>query len=97
MCRASDRRGTTRQLPAGSLPDIGAVEINQPLSTGATANNDVRSGTDAMNNLTGLIGNDLLRGLGGNDALEGGASSDLLNGEIQLTGIKALKEADFRS
>ena len=30
-----------RPLPAGSLPDIGAVEADQPLSTGATANNDV--------------------------------------------------------
>ena len=46
-----DQRGAARPQPAGSLPDLGAVELNQPLSTGATANNDVRSGTNAANNL----------------------------------------------
>ena len=46
---ATDQLGTARPLPAGSLPDIGAVEINQPLSTGATANNDVRTGNGSDN------------------------------------------------
>ena len=43
--------GTPRPQPAGSLPDIGAVEIKQPLSTSATVNNDVLTGTAAANNL----------------------------------------------
>ena len=77
---AFDQRGAARPLPAGSLPDLGAVELNQPLSTGATANNDVRTGTNAANNLTGLAGNDYLKGLGGNDTLDGGHGSDLLDG-----------------
>ena len=77
---AFDQRGAARPLPAGSLPDLGAVELNQPLSTGATANNDVRSGTNAANNLTGLAGNDYLKGLGGNDTMDGGNGSDLLDG-----------------
>ena len=51
--------GTTkRPLPAGSLPDIGSVEINQPLSTSPTVNNDVLTGSNAANNLSGLAGND---------------------------------------
>ena len=53
-----DQRGIARPLPAGSLPDLGAVELDQPLSTGSTANNDVRTGTNAANNLTGVAGND---------------------------------------
>ena len=77
---AFDQRGAARPLPAGSLPDLGAVELNQPLSTGATANNDVRSGTNAANNLTGLAGNDYLKGLGGNDSMDGGNGSDVLDG-----------------
>ena len=75
-----DQRGTARPLPAGSLPDLGAVELNQPLSTGATVNNDMRSGTNAANNLTGLAGNDYLKGLGGNDTMDGGNGSDVLDG-----------------
>ena len=77
---AFDQRGTARPLPAGSLPDLGAVELKQPLSTGATANNDVRSGTNAANNLTGLAGNDYLKGLGSNDTMDGGPGGDLLDG-----------------
>ena len=42
-----------RPQPANSLPDIGSIEINQPLSTGATANNDVRTGTAGGNTLAG--------------------------------------------
>ena len=77
---AFDQRGAARPQPAGSLPDLGAVELNQPLSTGSTANNDVRTGTNAANNLTGVAGNDYLKGLGGNDTLDGGNGSDLLDG-----------------
>jgi RTX calcium-binding nonapeptide repeat (4 copies) len=77
---ATDQLGAARPLPAGSLPDIGSVEINQPLSTGATANNDVRTGNGSDNSLSGLGGNDHLKGLGGKDTLSGGASSDLLDG-----------------
>ena len=46
-------RHNQRPLPAGSLPDIGSVEINQPLSTSPTANNDVITGSNAANNLVG--------------------------------------------
>ena len=45
---ATGQLGTTpRPSPAGSLPDIGAVEINQPLSTTASARNDVITGQRA--------------------------------------------------
>jgi len=71
---------TKRPLPAGSLPDIGSIEINQPLSTSPTVNNDVLTGSNAANNLAGLGGNDLIKGLGGNDTIDGGDGSDLLDG-----------------
>ena len=51
--------------PAGSLPDIGAIEINQPLSTTTSARNDVITGNSAANTLNGDLGNDYLKGLGG--------------------------------
>ena len=70
-------RGRNRR---GSLPDLGAVELNQSLSTAASANNDVLTGTNAVNKLTGLAGADYLKGVGGNDTLEGGLESDLLDG-----------------
>ncbi|MFZ1425899.1 MAG: M10 family metallopeptidase C-terminal domain-containing protein [Geminicoccaceae bacterium] len=73
--------GTTlRPLPAGSLPDIGAIEIKQPLSTSPTVNNDVLTGSNAANNLSGLAGNDLIQGLGGKDVLNGQDGSDVLDG-----------------
>ena len=53
-----------RPQPAGSLPDIGAVEPNQPLSTRATDNNDVLTGTNAANTLTGLRRHRLSQGPG---------------------------------
>ena len=69
-----------RPLPAGSLPDIGSIEINQPLSTSPTANNDVITGSNAANNLAGLAGNDLIQGLAGADTLNGHDGSDVLDG-----------------
>jgi serralysin len=78
---ATGQLGTTpRPLPAGSLPDLGSVEINQPLSTSATFNNDVITGSAAANNLSGLAGNDLIRGLGANDTINAGDGSDVLDG-----------------
>jgi hypothetical protein len=78
---ATGQLGTTpRPLPAGSLPDLGSVEIDQALSTSATLNNDVLTGTAAANNLAGLAGNDLIKGLGGNDTLNGNDGSDVLDG-----------------
>ena len=69
----SGQLGTApRPLPSGSLPDIGAVEIDQPLSTSATINNDVLIGNAAANSLAGLAGNDLIKGLGGDDRMGGG-------------------------
>ena len=75
-----DQRGAARPQPAGTLPDLGAVERNQPPSTAATANNDVRTGSNATNTLTGLAGTDYLKGLRGNDTLDGSTGSDLLDG-----------------
>ena len=71
---------TARPQPAGSLPDIGSIEINQPLSTTASPNNDVLTGTAGIDTLSGQAGNDYLKGLGGGDRLNGGAGSDLLDG-----------------
>jgi Ca2+-binding RTX toxin-like protein len=85
----TDQLGTARPLPAGSLPDVGAAERNQPLSTTASANNDVLTGTAAANTISaqagadlvlGLAGNDILRGEGGSDLLDGGSGNDLLDG-----------------
>ena len=45
----TDQLGTARPLPAGSLPDIGAAERNQALSTTPSPNNDVLTGTDGIN------------------------------------------------
>ena len=80
LANVFDQRGAARPQPGGTLPDLGAVELNQPLSTAATDNNDVLTGTNAVNKLTGLAGADYLKGLGGNDTLEGGLESDLLDG-----------------
>ena len=80
LANVFDQRGATRPQPGGSLPDLGAVELNQPLSTAKSNNNDVLTGTDAVNKLTGLAGADYLKGLGGNDTLEGGLESDMLDG-----------------
>ena len=78
---ATGQLGTTpRPSPAGSLPDIGAIEINQPLSTTTSARNDVITGNSAANTLNGDLGNDYLKGLGGNDTLNGGDGCDLLDG-----------------
>jgi Ca2+-binding RTX toxin-like protein len=78
---ATGQLGTTpRPQPADSLSDLGSVEIKQPLSTSATVNNDVITGSAAGNNLSGLAGNDLIKGLGGNDTLNGGPGSDVLDG-----------------
>ena len=78
---ATGQLGTTsRPLPAGSLPDIGAIEINQPLSTTTSARNDVITGNSAANTLNGDLGSDYLKGLGGNDTLNGGDGCDLLDG-----------------
>ena len=91
--------GTTkRPLPAGSLPDIGAIEINQTLSTSPTVNNDVITGTNGANNLSGLAGNDYLKGLGGADTLNGNDGSDVLDGGLgndKLNGGTGFDVASF--
>ena len=69
-----------RPLPAGSLPDIGSIEIAQKLSTSPTVNNDVLTGSGGANGLSGLAGNDLLQGCGGKDVLNGNDGSDVLDG-----------------
>jgi Ca2+-binding RTX toxin-like protein len=69
-----------RPSPAGGLPDIGAIEFNQPLSTTASANNDVLTGNAAANTIDGLAGADFVKGLAGNDTLHGGKGGDLLDG-----------------
>ena len=69
-----------RPLPAGTLPDIGSIEINQPLSTTASANNDVLTGTAAANTINAGAGADYVKGLGGKDTLHGNDGGDLLDG-----------------
>src|SRR4051812_45486982 len=75
-----DQLGHARPQPTGTVADIGAVESGQTLSTTASANNDLLTGTSAANTLSGLAGNDHLKGLAGNDKLSGGDGSDLLDG-----------------
>ena len=78
---ATGQLGTSaRPQPVGSLPDIGSIEINQPLSTTASARNDVLTGTAAGNTINAVAGNDFVKGLGGKDTLNGGDGSDLLDG-----------------
>ncbi|MFZ1425898.1 MAG: M10 family metallopeptidase C-terminal domain-containing protein, partial [Geminicoccaceae bacterium] len=72
--------GAARPQPAGSLPDIGAAEARQKLSTKPTPNNDVLAGTNAANAINGLAGNDLIRAQGGKDVVDGGDGSDFLDG-----------------
>ena len=91
--------GTTpRPLPTGSLPDLGSIEINQTLSTSPTVNNDVITGTNGANNLSGLAGNDYLKGLGGADTLNGNDGSDVLDGGLgndKLNGGTGFDVASF--
>ncbi|MGD9507858.1 MAG: hypothetical protein AB7X49_04805, partial [Geminicoccaceae bacterium] len=54
----TDQLGRKRPQPGGSLPDIGAAEIDQPLSTGTSVRNDVILGNAAPNTLAGWAGND---------------------------------------
>ena len=78
---ATGQNGTSvRPQPAGSLPDIGSIEINQPLSTTTSSRNDVITGNSAANTINAIAGNDFLKGLGGKDTLNGGDGSDLLDG-----------------
>ncbi len=78
---ATDQIGTGRPLPAGSLPDIGSAEFNQPrFSTVRSAGNDVITGTAAANALSGGSLNDIVNGLGGNDTLLGEDGHDRLDG-----------------
>ena len=77
----TDQIGTTRPLPAGSLPDIGAAERNQTaFSTKPSANNDVLTGTSGANTIAGKAGTDVINGLGGSDTIRGEAGNDLLDG-----------------
>ena len=76
----TDQLGHARPQPTGGLPDIGATELSQTLSTRASANNDVLTGTSAANTISGLDGADRINGAGGNDTLSGGNGSDLLEG-----------------
>ncbi|MFZ1429296.1 MAG: hypothetical protein WAS21_21270 [Geminicoccaceae bacterium] len=91
--------GTTlRPLPTGSLPDIGSIEIKQSLSTSPTVNNDVLTGSNAANNLSGLAGNDLIQGLAGADTLNGNDGSDVLDGGLgndKLNGGTGMDIATF--
>ena len=76
----TDQLGHARPQPAGSLPDIGAAERNQMLSTHAFPNNDVLTDNDAAHTVFGQGGSDLIRGQGGNDQLFGEGGSDVLDG-----------------
>jgi serralysin len=50
------------------------------ISTTASANNDVLTGTSGANTIRALAGADYLKGLGGNDTLYGGDQGDVLDG-----------------
>ena len=76
----TDQIGTSRPLPGDSLPDIGAAERSQTLSTNRSANNDVLTGSAGVDTISGLGGADLIKGLGGNDTLRGDDGNDLLDG-----------------
>ncbi|MFO1037745.1 MAG: hypothetical protein U1E45_12930 [Geminicoccaceae bacterium] len=80
FANAVDQTGGARPLPAGSLPDAGALERNFALSTTASANNDLLTGNGSANAISGLAGHDYIKGLGGNDTLNGGDGGDLLDG-----------------
>ena len=75
-----DQLGANRPLPVGSLPDVGAAERNQALSTTASDNNDVLAGTEGTNMISARAGADLIRGFAGNDTLRGEGGSDVLDG-----------------
>jgi hypothetical protein len=76
----ADQLGSTRPQPRVSLPDLGAAERDQTLSTTPSANNDVLVGTSGRDTIAALAGNDLFGGLAGNDALRGGDGGDVLDG-----------------
>ena len=79
---AVDQRGVARPAPGTTSPDIGAFELMQSLvSTTASANNDVLTGTSGADNLGGLAGADLILGLDGHDTLLGNDGSDVLRGD----------------
>ena len=78
---ATGQNGTSaRPQPAGSLPDIGSVEINQPLSTTPRPGTTCSPARPPPTRINGVAGNDYLKGLGGKDTLNGGDGSDLLDG-----------------
>jgi Tol biopolymer transport system component len=54
--------------------------IPQCTNPGATAGNDIVTGTPGKDVLCGLGGNDTIKGLGGNDILLGGSGNDTLSG-----------------
>jgi Ca2+-binding RTX toxin-like protein len=80
LAQAVDQLGNARCQPGTSRADVGALEIGQLLSTAASANNDVLTGTSSANILSALAGNDKLVGLGAADTPGGGDGSDLLDG-----------------
>lgn len=95
---AVDQRGVARPNPAASNPDIGAFELNQTaLSTTASPNNDVLTGTAAANTLGGLEGADLLLGLAGNDTLNGSLGNDTLRGGLGNDILNGAGEQDTAS
>jgi hypothetical protein len=78
-----DQRGVARPVPGTTGPDIGAFELSQSLvSTTASANNDVLTGTSGVDALSGLAGADLVVGLEGKDTLLGNDGSDVLRGDV---------------
>ena len=80
---ATDQRGVARPQPAGTNPDIGAFELDQPSTLSAidgTAGDDVLRGTAGAELMRGRAGADRLWGLAGDDELFGGYGSDVLVG-----------------
>ena len=59
-----DQLGHVRAAPSSGQPDAGSAELGETLSTHASANNDVLTGTSGTNTISGGLGNDRIIGLG---------------------------------
>jgi Ca2+-binding RTX toxin-like protein len=71
-----DFGGSSSGGGGGTPPGSGGGGNN----SGATAGDDLLTGTTGADNIDGLAGNDTILGLAGNDTLTGGIGSDILTG-----------------
>jgi Ca2+-binding RTX toxin-like protein len=83
-----DQRGGNFVRPVGLGNDIGAFELQNPISTrkndflvGGSNNNEIQ-GLAGNDTIIGLDGNDTLKGNAGHDTIDGGNNDDLINGGV---------------